>query len=76
MDCRRKALRIPYLSSHKIGSHTYATWMRRYAKLDAVGLVNTQRWSDPESTYIYSHAQVHEDAKKADLLPISKKKRA
>lgn len=64
---------IPYLSSHKIGSHTYATWMRRYGNLDAVGLVSTGRWKDHSSTYIYAHAKISDEAKKADLLPVSKR---
>ena len=59
---------IPYLSTHKIGSHTYATWMRRYAGMDARGLLATGRWKDQKSTYHYTHTTVNEEARKADLL--------
>lgn len=61
---------IPYLSSHKIGSHSYATWMRRYGGLDPLGLARTGRWADSKSTEIYTHTVASEEAKKADLLPI------
>ena len=60
---------LPYLSTHKIGSHTYATWMRKYAGLDHTGLVATGRWKHQSSTFIYTHAKVSEEAKKSDLLP-------
>lgn len=61
---------IQYLSSHKLGSHTYATWMRRYGKLDQRGLVGTGRWKDIKSTMIYTHTVATEDARKSDLLPV------
>lgn len=69
---RRKARKnpIPYLSSHQIGSHTYATWMRRYAGLDQRGLVGTGRWKSIDSTMIYTHTVASEEARKADLLPV------
>ena len=60
---------IEYKRPHAIGSHTYATWMRRYNGMDAVGLVATGRWKDPRSTYIYAHANTSEEARKADNLP-------
>jgi integrase len=63
----RKA-KIPYMSTHKIGSHTYATWMRRYAGMDARGLLATGRWKDQKSTYHYTHTTVSEEARKADVL--------
>lgn len=59
---------VPYMSTHKIGSHTYATWMRRYAGMDARGLVATGRWKDQKSAYHYTHTTVSEEARKADLL--------
>ncbi|CAB4139808.1 XerC Integrase [uncultured Caudovirales phage] len=60
---------IKYLSTHKIGSHTYGTTMRRYAGLDVRGLVGTGRWKDIRSAMRYSHTTVKEEAKKSDLLP-------
>lgn len=67
--CKRAG--IEYKRAHVIGSHTYATWMRRYNKMDAVGLVATGRWKDPRSTYIYAHARTSDEARKADNLPVN-----
>jgi len=50
--------------------HTYGTWMRRYAKLDLDGLVETQRWKDRASAAKYVHVDASEAARKADLLPV------
>lgn len=63
---------IEYLSSHKLGSHTYATWMRKYAGLDQRGLVGTGRWKSLQSTMVYTHTIQSEDARKADNLPGAK----
>lgn len=49
--------------------HTWATWMRRYAKLDTRGLVGTKRWKDLKSAARYEHVVVSEESRKADLLP-------
>lgn len=53
--------------------HTYGTWMRRYAGLDAIGLVNTGTWKDPKSAARYAHSVVGEEARRADLLPTPKR---
>lgn len=63
---------IQYLSTHKLGRHTYATWMRRYGKLDQTGMLATQQWRDPNSILRYMHADVSEEQKKSDLLPRAK----
>jgi integrase len=60
---------ITYKRPHAIGSHTFATWLRRYQGVDAAGLVATRRWKDPRSTYIYAHASTSEEAKKVHNLP-------
>ena len=60
---------IDYKRPHIIGSHTYATWMRRYQGLDSRGLMATGRWKDPRSTFIYTHIVPGEDAQKAHNLP-------
>ena len=59
---------IEYLSSHKVGSHTYATNLSIYAGMDAKGLTATGRWKDPKSTHFYTHFVGREMAKKADAL--------
>lgn len=53
--------------------HTWATWMRRYAKLDAKGLVGTGAWKDEKSSARYQHVVVTEEAQRADLLPAPKR---
>jgi integrase len=50
--------------------HTWATWMRRYAKLDVQGLLATQRWKDATSARRYQHVVVSEESCKAELLPL------
>lgn len=52
--------------------HTWATWMRRYAKLDLHGLVATERWKDPASAARYAHVVASEESQKADMLPVEK----
>jgi len=56
-------------------SHTWATWMRRYGKLDTYDLVDTGRWKDPASARRYAHTEPGETARLADLLPTEKRRR-
>lgn len=63
-----KKAKIPYLSTHKIGSHTYGTLMRRYAGMDTQGLVATGRWKSRHSAERYVHASLSEESLKADIL--------
>lgn len=60
---------LPYLSSHQVGSHTYATWMRHYGGVDDKGLLATGRWKDFRSVHRYAHANKTLESQKADLLP-------
>ncbi len=59
---------IEYLSSHKVGSHTFATNLAKYRGMDAKALTATGRWKDPKSTYHYTHYLSQEQAKNADSL--------
>lgn len=54
--------------------HTWATWMRRYGGLDTKGLVGTGAWKDEKSAARYQHIVVSEEAKRADLLPVVRRK--
>lgn len=56
--------------------HTWGTWMRRYAKLDTRGLVGTKAWKSMKAAGRYEHVDISEEARKADLLPVPKAKRA
>lgn len=55
--------------------HTWATWMRRYGKLDTRGLVGTGRWRDQKSASRYEHVVASEESMRADLLPTPKQKK-
>lgn len=59
---------IPYMSTHKIGSHTYATMMRKHAGMDLQGLLKTGRWKSVQSASRYTHASLSEESLKADIL--------
>ncbi|CDP50666.1 hypothetical protein [Devosia sp. DBB001] len=62
---------LPNVTFHTF-RHTWATWMRRYAKLDTKGLVGTGAWKDEKSASRYQHVVVTEEAQRADLLPVVK----
>jgi hypothetical protein len=55
--------------------HTWGTWMRRYGKLDTFDLVDTKRWKDPASARRYAHTEPGEVARRADLLPVEKRRK-
>lgn len=65
----RAGVDLPRRSAFHILRHTYATWMRRYAGLDTRGLVATGAWKDRKSADRYEHVVVSEEAKRAILLP-------
>lgn len=63
---------LPNVTFHTF-RHTWATWMRRYAKLDTKGLVGTGAWKDEKSASRYSHVVVTEEAQRSDMLPTLKR---
>lgn len=63
-----KEAKIPYLSTHKLGSHSYATLMRRYAGIDVQGLLATGRWKSTAAASRYTHASLSVESRKADIL--------
>lgn len=65
---------LPPRSAFHILRHTWGTWMRQYGGLDPHGLVSTGAWDDPESAARYSHVVASDEAKRADLLPVEKRK--
>jgi integrase len=50
-----KAAKLPYLSPHKLGRHTFATWLRRYAKRDLKGLQVDGGWDSINAVARYAH---------------------
>lgn len=61
------AAKIPYLSTHQLGSHTFATEMFK-AGADSRTLVDTGRWKDRRSADHYTHTSVRESSRKADAI--------
>lgn len=59
---------VSFVTFH-VFCHTWATWMRRYGRLDTRGLVGTGRWRDQKSAARYEHVVASEESKRADLLP-------
>ncbi len=68
-ETRKIAQLTKHVTFHTL-RHTWATWMRRYAGLDAKALVDTGAWRDIKSASRYAHVVVSEEAQKADLLPV------
>ncbi len=64
----RPPYRFDFVGFHTF-CHTWASWMRRYGGLDALGLIETGRWRSRQSVDVYTHSIVGEAARKADLLP-------
>lgn len=60
---------VPYLSPHKLGRHTYATWLRRYAKRDLRGLMEDGNWKSINSVVRYAHVVPGETAGAVEMLP-------
>jgi len=62
---------VDFLTFHTF-RHTWATWMRRYGRLDSVGLVATGAWRDAASAARYAHVVASEESRRAELLPVEK----
>lgn len=73
MKKSKDAVGLPDVSFHTF-RHTWATWMRRYAKLDTKGLVATGAWKDEKSASRYQHVVVTEEAQRVNMLPVMKRK--
>lgn len=72
--CAIAGVTLPRRVAFHVFCHTYATWMRQHGGLDTFDLTKTDRWSDPSSADRYSHVVVSEIAKRAELLPVEKKR--
>jgi integrase len=68
----KTAAGLPNVTFHTF-RHTWATWMRRFAKLDTKGLVGTGAWKDEKSASRYAHVVVTEEAQRSDMLPTLKR---
>lgn len=66
--CKRAG--IEYLSPHKFGRHTFATWLRIYAKRDLRGLMEDGGWESVQSVQRYAHTVAGETAAAVAQLPV------
>jgi integrase len=64
-----KAAGLAYLSPHQLGRHTYASWLRRYAKRDLKGLMHDGGWESIQSVARYAHVVPGETEIAVALLP-------
>lgn len=60
---------VPYLSPHKLGRHTFATWLRRYSKRDLRGVMEDGGWKSINSVVRYAHVVPGESTDAIDRLP-------
>ena len=65
--CKKAGL--AYLSPHKLGRHTFATWLRRYAGRDLRGLMEDGGWKSVNSVLRYAHVVPGETARAVEMLP-------
>lgn len=65
--CKRAG--VNYLPPHQQGRHTYATWLRKYAGLDLIGLKEAGGWDTLSMVSRYAHVVPAESAKAADQMP-------
>lgn len=64
-----KRAKIPYLTPHQLGRHTFATWLRLYGKRDLRGLMQDGGWDSIASVARYAHTVPGETAAAVALMP-------
>jgi integrase len=69
LACERAGVELPVRTAFHVFRHNYATWMRLYGGLDALGLIRTRAWADMESVERYSHSEPTAEARQAAQLP-------
>lgn len=73
MACKRALVELPHRTAFHVFRHNYATWMRLYGGLDALGLTRTGAWSDMASVERYAHSEPTTEARQAAQLPTPKR---
>jgi integrase len=71
---RRAGVRLPAGSAFHILRHSHITWRRLYAGQDTAALLEVGLHKSPRMVERYTHLDVTEEARKADLLPVPKRK--
>jgi integrase len=67
--CKAAGIFLPRRTAFHLFRHNYATWMRLYGGLDALGLTRIGAWSDMDSVERYSHSEPTAEARQAAALP-------
>ena len=67
--CDNATVTLPRRTAFHVFRHNYATWMRLYGGLDALGLTRTGAWSDMDSVERYAHSEPTSEARQAAQLP-------
>jgi integrase len=67
---------VEYLPTHQQGRHTFASWLRIYAKRDLKGVMEDGGWENIQSVIRYAHVVPGETADAVDRLPAVKVKRS
>jgi integrase len=73
LACERAGVTLPHRTAFHVFRHNYATWMRLYGGLDALGLTRTGAWADLDSVERYSHSEPTAEARRAIDLPTPKR---
>jgi integrase len=73
MACKAAGEVLPHRTAFHVFRHNYATWMRLYGGLDALGLTRTGAWADMASVERYSHSEPTAEARRAADLPTPKR---
>lgn len=66
--CKRAG--VEYLPPHQQGRHTFASWLRIYAKRDLKGIMEDGGWDSIQSVTRYLHVAPGESADAIDALPL------
>jgi integrase len=65
---KKPKFRLGFVGFHTF-RHTWATWMRMYARADLQGLAGTKNWKDLRSVARYSHVVPRDEWDRVDILP-------
>ena len=63
--CEAAGVVLPHRTAFHVFRHNYATWMRLYGGLDALGLTRTGAWADMDSVEQYSHSEPTAEAERS-----------
>lgn len=74
MTLQAAGVALPVRLAFHVFRHTWATWMRQHGGLDTYDLVRTDAWADPASANRYAHVVLSEYSRRAELLPVERRR--